>query len=255
MDLTCLHCDKQIHIEDSRVPEGVFKVRCPGCGKLITAERDAESPEPPKQSPAALPAPASQDFVKREIAALRQEILELLRNTSTHPAQSFQPDAENNTLEGRTSLPAWPGESVGNVALVCESDPATSMAISNTLKKLGYAVEVAVTAAECLKKLEAKSYRIVTVDSAFPDDKDGGNKIIGRINAMKPAARRLTFLANISTNTRTLDSGTAFFQGANIAVNKADLPKLESLIRDGFQQFQHFYHVFNRLLNEKDRQV
>jgi len=246
VNLTCLHCDKQIHIEDSRVPEGVFKVRCPGCGKIITAERDAESPDPPKQSASQQSAPVSQvteSFVKREIAALRQEIMDLMKGAPTvPPAQNIQPDAET-------------GEIVGNVALVCESDPATSMAISNTLKKLGYAVEVAGTAAECLKRLEARPYRIVTVDAAFPDDKDGGNQIIGRINGMKPVARRLTFLANISANTRTLYSGSAFFQGTNIAVNKADLPKLETLIRDGLQQFQHFYRIFNRLIADKDRQV
>jgi len=242
MDLACPQCSRSVHIEDSKVPEGVFKVRCPGCGKIITAEREPTSPAATRTQQSSTVPPAMEAFVKREIAALRQEILELVKGVPATRAQNVSPADES-------------GQNPGNFALVCENDPSCVMTISNTLKQMGYSVEIASTTAESLKKLEAKSYRIITVDSAFPDDREGGSKIIGWINKLKPAARRMIFVANVSANTRTIDAGSAFFQGTNIAVNKADLPNFENLIREGLQQFQHFYQLFQRLITDKERLV
>jgi hypothetical protein len=89
------------------------------------------------------------------------------------------------------------------------------------------------------------------VDYNFPDDKDGGTKIISRINGWKPAARRETFVVLISANIKSADASAAFFHGANITVNKEEIRNLEHLIREGQRRFHEIYRVFNRILEEK----
>ena len=109
-------------------------------------------------------------------------------------------------------------------------------------------------AAKAIKKVESNFYQLITVDHAFPDDKEGGNKIIAKINGQKPAQRRQNFVVLISANVKSADANAAFFHGANITVNKEEIRNLEAHIREGQRHYDQIYSVFNRLMAEKNAQ-
>ncbi|HSP05949.1 MAG TPA: zinc-ribbon domain-containing protein, partial [Acidobacteriota bacterium] len=104
MKLTCANCRQQIVLEDAKLPQGVFKVKCPKCGKIVTGQKEATDRQTSTlataaasaadelqaayatQHPAPAPesidsgngggdcAPDVQAFVKKEVARLRKEI-------------------------------------------------------------------------------------------------------------------------------------------------------------------------------------
>jgi CheY-like chemotaxis protein len=136
-------------------------------------------------------------------------------------------------------------------ALICESDSAAADTISTVLRKLGYSVDPASTTTEALKKIESNDYRLVTLDLSFPDDKEGGKKIIGKINGKKPMLRREMFVVLISAAVKSDDANAAFFNGVNLTVNRSEIAGLGGLVRSGQTHFQQIYRTFNRLLAEK----
>jgi CheY-like chemotaxis protein len=195
------------------------------------------SPSSPGDPSASVP-PEIAAYVKRELSEVKREILSAF-----------------GSLFGGGKLPDVSGTAAaadgGKYALVCESDNASAAQITQTLKNLGYIVHVAGTLAESIKRLE-NQYAVITIDSEFPDDKDGGQKILARINGQKPRQRRENFVVLLSAGAKSADATTAFLQGANIVVNKAEIQRLEQLIHDGIRHFQQFYSNFNRILAEKE---
>lgn len=278
MKLSCSNCQHSISIEDSKVPAGAFKVKCPKCGKPVIVQKDAsasgghpsaaaEKPPAHEQPPAPAAAaetsgavtaapepaepvleaeevlsPALAELVRAEVAAARSEILGSIRGllgtgTGNH--------SEHLHADGSPAIS-------GRTALVCEHEQQYIDAISATLKKLGYTIELARTTAEALKKLETGTYQVITLRTQFPDDNEGGQKILARINGQKPVVRRQTFVVLVSATIKSADANAAFFHGANITVNKEEIKNLEALIRDGQKNFAQIYRVFNQLLAEKD---
>lgn len=274
MKLTCASCQQPIVLDDAKIPQGVFKVKCPKCGKIVTGQKDAPGQSPAPTGPAVSAAdelqaaygltsseppaaaldssgaagvsPEVQAIVKREVARLRKEILgsmsSLFGGTRhlRHEKESGEDDEDDE---------------FGKKALVCEDDPAFVEIISGSLKRMGYKIETAGSTAEALKKVETGTHDLVTVDYNFPDDKEGGVKIIAKINGQKPALRRERFVVLISANVKSADASAAFFHGANITVNKEEIRHLEHLIRDGQHRFRDLYRVFNRIVEEKNEKL
>src|SRR5437588_6059090 len=88
MKLTCGNCQQQVQVDESKIPTGSFKIKCPKCGKIITSQKelagaaaeaaaantfDATVAAPSGGMPEI--SPAVEAFVKREMANLRKEIL------------------------------------------------------------------------------------------------------------------------------------------------------------------------------------
>lgn len=276
MKLHCSNCQQVIQIDDTKIPDGVFKVKCPKCGKVVTGQKDAPAAASSSHNLSAgvsaadeLQAayetqsrgasnPPSEDhgngngptdvhsLIKQEIGHLRKEIFSSLgslfgQGKTWHPEKHGMTDVEDDDFNKK--------------ALICEDDAAFREIISTALKHLGYSIESAATTAESLKKIESHTYNLITVDYNFPDDKEGGIKIIGKINGQKPNIRRQTFVVLISANVKSADASAAFFHGANVTVNKEDIRHLEHLIRDGQRRFNELYRVFNRMVEEKNEKL
>ena len=267
MKLTCAGCQHQIVLEDSKIPSGVFKVKCPKCGKIATGQKDAagqtatgpsfSAADEPQASHGLQSAPGDspggdgsspevQFLVKKEVSRLRKEILGSF-NSLFGGTRHLRLDKESHDVDD--------DDEDGKKALVCEDDPAFVEIITGSLKRMGYHVDTANSTAEALKKVETGSYELITVDYNFPDDKEGGIKIIAKINGQKPALRRERFVVLISAHVKSADASAAFFHGANITVNKEEIRHLEHLIRDGQRRFHDLYRVFNRIVEEKNEKL
>lgn len=185
MRVACSQCQNQVQIDDAKVPSGPFKIKCPKCGNVNTVQGPASSAPPPdapqSDDSAQAISPEIEAFVKREIAAARREILGAIQAL-------FGGEVKWQTEEGAGADSAL--LETGKKALICEDDQVFVDIVSATLRKLGYSIDVARSTSEAIKKVENGYYQLITVDYIFPDDKEGGNKIIAKINGQKPAQRR-----------------------------------------------------------------
>jgi predicted Zn finger-like uncharacterized protein len=258
MLLVCPGCKNKITLDDGTLPVGIFKVRCTGCGRTITAQfQDEPSPAPQPSTPAqAQPAPAItekikpvsassetsevspvvQAFVKEQLGAAKKEILDAIQSLF-QGASISQSDAV-----------ADPGSS--KRALICSGDPLVTDTLASSLKGMGYLSDSCSSATESFKNLDFL-YGVIVTDLAFPDDPEGGKKLIVRINSKKAVDRRQTFVVLISPTQKTLDGNAAFFSGVNLILNKADLNNFDSVVRRSQQDFQQMYSTFHRVSEEQ----
>ncbi|MCI0413846.1 zinc-ribbon domain-containing protein [bacterium] len=259
MVLVCPGCKNKITLDDGTLPVGIFKVRCTGCGRSITAQYKDDEPEPPP-APAAAPqpppgsevtekaksartssettdvSPAVQAFVKDKLGVAKKEILDAIQ-ALFHGAKIGPSDSVEESMSS-------------NRALICSADAMVADALATTLKGMGYQPESCSSAMESLKTVHS-SYGIIVVDPVFPDDPEAGKKLIGKINAKKAVDRRQTFLVLISSTQKTLDGNSAFFSGVNLILNKSDLDDFEMTVRQGQKDYHHLYSTFRLIFEEK----
>ena len=135
-------------------------------------------------------------------------------------------------------------------ALVCDDEELCYDMLRDQLRGLGYQVDLAVTAADALAKAKNGGYELVTIDNRYPDNPEGGYEILRALASNGAAARRKVYAVFISADLKTMDTGSAFFHGANLTINKKELRKAGALIRDGMAEYRRFYRVFHSVQRE-----
>lgn len=268
MILVCPGCKNKITLDDGTLPVGIFKVRCTGCGRSITAqfkdEPQPEPPPPPNPAPVAPPqpapgyqsqasgvrektqparptdptdvSPAVQAFVRDQLGAAKKEILAAMQSLF-QGGRINQSDSEEDLVSSRK-------------ALICSADAQLIDTLTTSLKEMGYQSESCSAVIEGLKVVDSQ-YGLIIIDPIFPDDPEGSKKLIGRINSKKAVDRRQTFLVLISSSQKTLDGNSAFFSGVNLIINKADLNNFETTVRQSQKNFHQMYFTFRRVFEDQ----
>ncbi len=242
MRVQCPQCNKAYTIPGEKLPSAPSAFTCTACGGRVVVqppEGRAAAPGavPPAASTAGQPAPL---LPEEQMEAIRREVtMDILRSMGL--ATGGQDEREN--------------EEESLVALVCEDEELFQNVVGEALSKLKYRYDVAPTAKTSLERLMAVPYSMVTVDSRFPDDPEGGYKILQAINALPPERRRKMFVAFISADLSTMDLNSAFILGANVTVGKKDIKRLDKILAEGIKEHQRRYRVFlqveEELNNEK----
>jgi predicted Zn finger-like uncharacterized protein len=251
MNLTCNECGHTFQIDKSKIPSGAFSVKCPNCKKVFHV--NAQTGSDPVKTPEAASdhaaskltsweqlKPDAEASVKKQVEEVRKEILLSLASLIGDSSQASQINA-----------PAYSEKQ----ALVCESDPAVAQQIVFILQRLGYAVQTSSHLGETLSRLESGFYDAIITDFVFPDDPEGGQKILNKVNGRKTDERRKMFIVMVSDQIKTLSAQSAFFHGANIAVHKSDLRNFERLFQDGIRHFSEMYGTYYKLLEESTERL
>lgn len=235
-------------LDESKLPIGSFRMKCLRCSKtFITSKETLKETKqaeaaPPKQFHSSVDweriKPAVDEIVHDQMEAAKTEILASL--TSSLGGSSV----------ARTDHPSQSDTDSGKRVLICENEKTTAETIANTWKRLGYTYEICSTAVDAFKKLDSGFYEAVSTELSLPDELDGGKQIIARINGQKPEQRRKVFVALVSDKVKTGDPDAAFLQGVNLAVNKQDLIRLESLVREAQKYYESLYADYNEILND-----
>ncbi len=254
MVIVCPGCRNQITLDEGTLPAGSFKVRCTGCGRMITAQRASETPPPPppvesiQQPP---PAATITDKIKTVSSGTFPRNPEGSAKIQADPVRQDILEAMKSLLTGPS--PAATEDKTGSMnALICSSDPHNAQTASAVLQSMGYSTEITISVSESLKELD-DMYPLIVVDSGFSDDPDGGRRIISKINACRATERRQTFVVLLSATQKTLDGNSAFLSGVNLVVNRNDIASIDKPIREGQKNFQKMYTIFNRITLEKQR--
>lgn len=257
MQIACPSCNKNIVLDDAKVPSAPFRFKCPGCGNAIPvtpkAPGEGSGGRGGTASPSAsgLPAPgAVEKAAAQETAGLvpGSPEWERLKHEVAHQVLwhmglvSSREEDEDADEESRK----W--------ALVVDDESIFQLAISEALQSLRYRVDTVADKKSALDMLSRKTYDLVTVDNRLPDDAEGGTQILQAINAMPPDQRRRMFVAFISADLTTMDTQSAFVLGANLTVGKKDIRRLDKILQQAIKEHDKIYNIFKAVHDELQRQ-
>ena len=114
-------------------------------------------------------------------------------------------------------------------------DQRRSQAV-DTLKRMGYRVDLALGADEGLELLRITHYDLVLceADRAFAD-------LHRTIRQLPPGRRRLLFYAIVGPRLHTLYDLEALAFSANLVINDREMPHLEPVLRKGLQDYEKLF--------------
>jgi predicted Zn finger-like uncharacterized protein len=212
----CSRCSTRIQIDDTKVPDRPFKVRCPKCQTVMTLPgRGAEAAVAPEAE-----APAAASGVTQGPAAA----------PSDRPSPPLSPAA----IARRERA-----EAGANDALVALSGPAAP-ALQQALERLKFHVDSVDDVEEGAHLLEQGVYEVV-VTARTPPEPGKPETLAQRILRLPPDARRRVFVILVGQEFRTADGTQAWAAQADLVVNPADAGQCEHLIRSTMNERLRLY--------------
>ena len=202
MQAQCPLCSTRVQIDDTKVPDRPFKVRCPKCQAVMTLPgRGADSPaapeaEPPSWEPPPPPPP--------EAVARRER-------------------AEGNA----------------NDALIALAGPAAA-GLREALERLKFHVDSVDDVEEGARLLEQGVYE-VAVTARTPPEPGKPESLAQRMLRMPLDTRRRVFVILVGQEFRTADGTQAWAAQADLVVNTADAGRCEHLIRSTMTERKRLY--------------
>ncbi len=206
----CPQCAARIQIDDTKVPDKPFKVRCPKCQALLSLPGRAPVPAAAVSAEPAAEAPVPEPAI--EIPST--EMLE-----------------RQERLDGSHKD-----------ALIAYSGPAAAP-VQQALEHLGFRVDAVDRIEEGARLLEQGVYEFaVTSRSAGPAGK--AESLAQRILRMPSDARRRVFVMLVGDEFRSGDGTQAWAAQADLVLNPADAPRCENLIRALMVERKRLYQPF-----------
>lgn len=217
MQATCPQCSNKIVVDNAKVPDRAFNVKCPKCGNVLklpgkTAATD--STLPPTPMPGAEPPGASEEMRAQMMAQVRREM---------------------SMGEGKSG-------GVGR-AMVALPDRALAGTVALTLTRNGYSVDTLEDWEEGARLLEQGVYGlVVTVRAGASQAK--GESLYQRINRLSPEGRRRLFVVLVGDEFKTGDGTQAFVTLADLVINSRDVAAADSPLRNTVAERSRLWQVF-----------
>jgi predicted Zn finger-like uncharacterized protein len=232
MQANCPHCSNKITIDDARVPERAFSVKCPKCQNAVkfpgksaaaapaaaaaaaTPAAQAPQPRPPEESTANLPSLEAEEMRSQMMAQIRREM----------------------TVGGGEVAHS------GERALVALGDRGLAGNVALALSRMGYAVDPADDPDEAARLLEQGVYAVaVTAPVAGTGNRES---LYQRALRLPQEARRKLFFVVVADSVKTGDSIHAFVLQADLAVTTRDLGLLETQVRKTLDDKTRLYRAY-----------
>lgn len=236
MQAQCPQCAQRIVIDDAKVPDKPFAVKCPKCqtivrlpGKAaaappppepeITFEEPAPpEPPPPAAAPASAPGPAAGALHDE----MRAQVMAQLRREMAGPG------AEGSTHER---------------ALVSIHDRAQAAAITLILTRLGYGVDSVEEHEDAARFVEQGVYAVAATSRAAAGP-GRAESLYQRITRLSPEQRRRLFVILVGDEFKSGDGTQAFSVVADLVLNSKDAPSADNLVRSVMTERKRLYQVF-----------
>ena len=220
MQAQCSQCSTRIQIDDTKVPDRPFKVRCPKCRTVTTLPgRGADSPEAPEAEPRAA-APEAPPAPVPPAAA---------------PSPYEPPPPPSPAAVARRER----AEAGANDALVALSGPAAE-GLQQALERLQFHVDSVDDIEEGARLLEQGVYE-VAVTARTPPEPGQPETLAQRMLRLPIDARRRVFVILVGPEFRTADGTQAWAAQADLVVNPADAGRCEHLIRSTMTDRKRLY--------------
>jgi predicted Zn finger-like uncharacterized protein len=207
---SCPQCSSKIAIDDAKVPDRAFQVKCPKCGSLVRFPGRSPEAAPASATPT-LPPPApvsGEDEVRAQMMAqIRREM---------------------SLTEGAVG---------GGRALVALTDKSHAGSITLALSRQGFQVESCEDPAEASRLVEQGVFDLV-VAARVAGSVAKGESLYQRLNRLNADARRRLFVVLVGDEFKTGDGTQAWACLADLVVNARDAAAADSVIR-GVTQERH----------------
>ncbi len=220
MQANCPKCAHKIVIDDARVPERAFSVKCPKCQTAVKfAGKGAAAPSPAAAPPALAPEPAPAPAAGGD-EALRAEMMAQLRREMA--LGETRPDA------GR--------------ALVSLGDRGQAGTLTLALTRQGYQVDTVDNAEEASRLVEQGVYDLVATTRTA--GAAGKESLYQRMMRLSPEARRRVFLLLAGDDLKTGDGTQAWVSQADLVANARDLATVDTVLGKTVEERSRLYQVY-----------
>jgi len=198
----CSQCSTRIQVDDTKVPDRPFKVRCPKCQAVMTLPgRGVDSPAAPEAEP---------------------------------PATALEVPPSPAAMARRERAQAG-----ANDALIALSGPAAA-GLRQALESLQFNVDSVDDIEEGAHLLEQGVYE-VAVTARTPSEPGKPETLAQRMLRLPLDARRRVFVILVGQEFRTADGTQAWAAQADLVVNPADAGRCEHLIRSTMAERKRLY--------------
>jgi len=223
---TCSQCSQKIVIDDAKVPDRPFNVRCPRCQTVVRlAGKGADSAPPPAPTP---PPPTPVDLRPAPDAGggptsegMRAQMMAQLRREMT-------------TGEGGG----------GPQALVAFPDPGAAAAITLPLTRMGYHVETVDEFDEAARLLDQGAFQVVAT-ARVAAAQGRPESLYQRLSRLPPDARRRLFVVLVGDEFKTGEGTQAFLVLADLVLHSRDAGNADPLIRSTVAERKRLYQAYD----------
>jgi predicted Zn finger-like uncharacterized protein len=237
----CPQCAQRIVIDDAKVPDKPFAVKCPKCQTIVRLPGRAPAPaasEPelpsfddipaPPPAPAAAPAaPSPATVPAADAAALNEEMRAHMMAQLRREMGAGSPEGTNHER-----------------ALVCIPDRSHAAAITLALTRLGYGVDSVDEQDEGARLVEQGSYAVVAAarTAAAPGKGESPYQRIARLSSDQ--RRRLAVIL-VGDEFKTSDPVQAFAMTADIVVNGREAANADNPIRVMLAERKRLFQAYS----------
>jgi predicted Zn finger-like uncharacterized protein len=206
----CTQCSSRIQIDDGKVPDKPFKVKCPKCQAVITLPgRTAQGPGSGAAEAAPAAPPAYEPLAAPSAAAIARR---------------------ERATEG------------SNDAIIALAGPAAA-SLQAALTALGFNVDTVDDIEEGARLVEQGVYE-VAVTSRAQAEPGKPETLQQRVQRMAPDMRRRVCVILVGDEFRSGDGTQAWVAQADLVIHPNDASKVEPLIRSTLQERKRLYQPF-----------
>lgn len=232
MIIRCDNCSVSLQLDESKIPNGNFTVRCPRCQNMLRANKDAKG-SPAAQLEANKAAPAAetgtQQFAEKQSEfEINNALRSLLSALQTGKAGLSSPDEE---VEKPRRVLLCLGEKRDEVARL--------------LSEEGYRVYIAQTPAQANERLREGKTEIVIFSPDFAAEFGGAAILQQKSTTMYSSERRRLFLVSLEDGGTTMNAHDAFLRNLNLIINTSDIPQMPLILNRAVLDFNDLYHYLN----------
>jgi predicted Zn finger-like uncharacterized protein len=226
----CPKCSNKIVIDDARVPDRAFSVKCPKCQTSVRFPGKGAAAAPTPAAPAMAPAPPPPPAPEPAQAADADSAASADMIRAEMMAQVRRDMAVGETV--RTSA---------GRAVVSLADRAQAAAITPPLTRQGYQVDAIDNPEEASRLIEQGVYDLVVASRAAAPGKES---LYQRMSRLGPEARRRVFLVLVGDDFKTGDGTQAWIAMADLVVQTRDLGSTDALLTKTVEERTRLYQVF-----------
>jgi predicted Zn finger-like uncharacterized protein len=256
LQANCPNCAQRIVIDDAKVPDRAFSVKCPKCQTVVRFPGKGAAPAvsapgtssfnthlPTGAYPAA--APPTSAYPSYPAAAAAPAAAPAPSAAPPPPAAPESPSEEMRAqmmAQLRREMSMGEGGKLTGRAMVALGDRAQAGAMALPLTRIGYQVDTIDNPDEGARLLEQGVYDLVVATRA--PAAQGRESLYQRLNRLSPEGRRRIFLVLVGDEFKTGDGTQAWAVMGDLVISSRDIPTADSVLRPTLAERARMYQAF-----------